>query len=282
MLGLTHLNIYGQTQHGTSWFNSVIRTRVKVLNSGPYYPKVGDNLARNPTAHHPESLSVHDTPGDSLHPGITLRRRPPSRGYDKCGYHLQVPSCLEVGNTSHHIDLPTLWERTLAVHRLTLGFRVIAIDPCLVACDYLVFPFRIRSCHFQHVLTGCKPTQFLLISEESWDEFCRSLFEPQIFGYDPSNRRLGVSLKRQLEDGKDVLEYPSSGNLRTERTSWSIPKRQLEDGKDALDIARAATRGSQACDGAATREHVRKHVPMFSHVTQRSVTLPPRVSQLLF
>ncbi|UYV61710.1 hypothetical protein LAZ67_1006086 [Cordylochernes scorpioides] len=69
---------------------------------------------------------------------------------------------------------------------LTLGFRVIVIDPCLVACDYLVFPFRIRSCHFQHVLTGCKPTQFLLISEESWDEFCRSLFELQIFGYDPS------------------------------------------------------------------------------------------------
>ncbi|UYV81039.1 hypothetical protein LAZ67_19002595 [Cordylochernes scorpioides] len=28
-------------------------------------------------------------------------------------YHLG----LEVGNTSHHIDLPTLWERTLAVHR---------------------------------------------------------------------------------------------------------------------------------------------------------------------
>ncbi|UYV77098.1 K02A2.6-like [Cordylochernes scorpioides] len=33
---------------------------------------------------------------------------------------------------------------------LTLGFRVIVIDPCLVACDYLDFPFRIRSCHFQH------------------------------------------------------------------------------------------------------------------------------------
>ncbi|UYV71113.1 hypothetical protein LAZ67_8001784, partial [Cordylochernes scorpioides] len=30
---------------------------------------VGDNLARNPAAHHPESLSVHDTPGGSLHPG---------------------------------------------------------------------------------------------------------------------------------------------------------------------------------------------------------------------
>ncbi|UYV60948.1 hypothetical protein LAZ67_1002906 [Cordylochernes scorpioides] len=37
---------------------------------------------------------------------------------------------------------------------LTLGFRIIAIDPCLVACDYLVFTFRIRTCHLQHVLAG--------------------------------------------------------------------------------------------------------------------------------
>ncbi|UYV76483.1 hypothetical protein LAZ67_14000581 [Cordylochernes scorpioides] len=80
--------------------------------------------------------------------------------------------------------------------------------------------------------------------------------------------RLGVSHKQSLVDGKDVLEYPTSRVSWTERTSWSIPqaesrgrkgrlgvslKRQLEDGKDALDIARAATRGSQASDGAATR-----------------------------
>ncbi|UYV65382.1 hypothetical protein LAZ67_3004154, partial [Cordylochernes scorpioides] len=61
-----------------------------------------------------------------------------------------------------------IWNRltlTSRLGRLTLGFRVIAIDPCLVACDYLGFPFRIRSCHFQHVLTGCKPKQFLLINK---------------------------------------------------------------------------------------------------------------------
>ncbi|UYV84908.1 hypothetical protein LAZ67_X003957 [Cordylochernes scorpioides] len=84
--------------------------------------------------------------------------------------------------------------------------------------------------------------------------------------------RLGVSHKQSLVDGKDALEYPSSGNLRTERTPWSIPqaesrgrkgrlgvslKRQLEDGKDALDIARAATRGSQASYGAANRVSAR-------------------------
>ncbi|UYV83930.1 ARHGDIB [Cordylochernes scorpioides] len=87
---------------------------------------------------------------------------------------------VEYGNFLNQLTL------TSPLGRLTLGFRVIAIDPCLVTCDYLVFPFRICSCHFQHVLTGCKPTQFLLISEESWDEFCRSPFELQFFGYDPS------------------------------------------------------------------------------------------------
>ncbi|UYV64990.1 hypothetical protein LAZ67_3002675 [Cordylochernes scorpioides] len=73
----------------------------------------------------------------------------------------------------------------------------------------------------------------------------------------------------RLVDGKTSEKYPTSSVLWTERTPWSIPqaesrgrkgrlgvslKRQLEDGKDALDIARAATRGSQASDGAATRD----------------------------
>ncbi|UYV65999.1 hypothetical protein LAZ67_3006121 [Cordylochernes scorpioides] len=45
--------------------------------------------------------------------------------------------------------------------------------------------------------------------------------------------RLGVSLKRQLEDGKDVLEYPSSGNLRTERTPWTSHEPRQEEAKRA-------------------------------------------------
>ncbi|UYV68060.1 hypothetical protein LAZ67_5002936 [Cordylochernes scorpioides] len=75
-------------------------------------------------------------------------------------------------------------------------------------------------------------------------------------------------LRQRLVDGKTSEKNPTSSVLWTERTPWSIPqaesrgrkgrlgvslKRQLEDGKDALDIARAATRGSQASDGAATR-----------------------------
>ncbi|UYV68923.1 hypothetical protein LAZ67_6001674 [Cordylochernes scorpioides] len=92
---------------------------------------------------------------------------------------------------------------------LRFGFRVIAIDPCLVACDYLVFTFWIRSCHFHHVLTGCKPTQFLLIGEESWDEFCRSLFELQIYGYDPSNHLKPPDLISRLIPALDIAVWIS-------------------------------------------------------------------------
>ncbi|UYV82628.1 hypothetical protein LAZ67_22000244 [Cordylochernes scorpioides] len=45
--------------------------------------------------------------------------------------------------------------------------------------------------------------------------------------------RLGVSLKRQLEDGKDILEYPSSGNLRTERRPWTSHEPRQEEAKRA-------------------------------------------------
>ncbi|UYV76893.1 hypothetical protein LAZ67_14002313 [Cordylochernes scorpioides] len=87
---------------------------------------------------------------------------------------------------------------------------------------------------------------------------------PNIESRDSRNR-----YGRRLVDGKTSEKYPTSSVLWTERTPWSIPqaesrgrkgrlgvslKRQLEDGKDALDIARAATRGSQASDGAATRD----------------------------
>ncbi|UYV64640.1 hypothetical protein LAZ67_3001433 [Cordylochernes scorpioides] len=61
---------------------------------------------------------IRSAPGSS---GLAVRRLSPSRGNEanQCGqgYHLQVPSWFELGNASHHIDLPTLWERTLAVHR---------------------------------------------------------------------------------------------------------------------------------------------------------------------
>ncbi|UYV67936.1 hypothetical protein LAZ67_5002546 [Cordylochernes scorpioides] len=45
--------------------------------------------------------------------------------------------------------------------------------------------------------------------------------------------RLGVSHKQSLVDGKDVLEYPSSGNLRTERTPWTSHEPRQEEAKRA-------------------------------------------------
>ncbi|UYV65843.1 hypothetical protein LAZ67_3005615 [Cordylochernes scorpioides] len=62
-----------------------------------------------------------------------------------------------------------------------------------------------------------------------------------------------VSYKQRLVDGKNVLEYPTSSVLWTERTSWSIPqaescgrkerlgvshKQSLVDGKDVLETDR--------------------------------------------
>ncbi|UYV61093.1 hypothetical protein LAZ67_1003377 [Cordylochernes scorpioides] len=59
-----------------------------------------------------------------------------------------------------------------------------------------------------------------------------------------------VSYKQRLVDGKNVLEYPTSSVLWTERTSWSILQAESRGrkghGKDALDIARAATKWNQA------------------------------------
>ncbi|UYV71401.1 RBBP5, partial [Cordylochernes scorpioides] len=45
--------------------------------------------------------------------------------------------------------------------------------------------------------------------------------------------RLGVSHKQSLVDGKDALEYPSSGNLRTERTPWTSHEPRQEEAKRA-------------------------------------------------
>ncbi|UYV72995.1 hypothetical protein LAZ67_10001421 [Cordylochernes scorpioides] len=56
-----------------------------------------------------------------------------------------------------------------------------------------------------------------------------------------------------------------------------------------ITVQRLAKKGLRARRGVVTVElgladhqHVRKHVPMFPHVTQRSVTSAARVSQLLF
>ncbi|UYV61043.1 hypothetical protein LAZ67_1003208 [Cordylochernes scorpioides] len=43
--------------------------------------------------------------------------------------------------------------------------------------------------------------------------------------------RRGVSHKQSLVDGKDALEYPSSGNLRTERTPWTSHEPRQEEAK---------------------------------------------------
>ncbi|UYV77587.1 hypothetical protein LAZ67_15001635 [Cordylochernes scorpioides] len=58
-------------------------------------------------------------------------------------------------------------------------------------------------------------------------------------------RRLGVSHKQSLVDGKDVLEYPSSGNLRTERTPWtSHEPRQAKPSERRCCHPRKAIRGT--------------------------------------